>query len=339
MVVTESYEGSNQHDNYEGVNVHRYPFTPAALSGDLKEIRKMSIAAENAKKQFQPDIIHVHFNHLTAWFDTLSKNSYNVPSVITIHPPIKMAYMAEGMIRRILTENDIIATVSLSQKHDVDHFIGANTKTRVIYNGVPLVNTAALPLSFQPATVLLLGRMHETKGFDIALKACAKVLRVSPGSIKIIVAGDGPEKNNLVNLQRELGIPSEQIDFLGWVGADDVPDVLNQSSIVLMPSVWSEPFGLVAAQAAQMGRPVIGSNIGGIAEVIVNNETGLLVEPGHVDELADAIQLLISDTALAISLGNSAKKRADTIFTIAQCAAEYELLYQTIIDQREKSTW
>src|ERR1700749_4033773 len=73
-VVTDSFDGWGDYDNYDGVEVYRYPFTITALSGDLKEIHKLSLDAAAIKNKIKPDIIHVHLNQVMAWFDVLSKS-------------------------------------------------------------------------------------------------------------------------------------------------------------------------------------------------------------------------------------------------------------------------
>jgi len=331
MVVTEQVEDWNDHDNYDGVDVYRFPFTMAALDGNLKEMHRLSIAGAAIKNKLQPDIIHVHLNQVTAWFDVLSKSRAKFPSIVTVHPPIGMTSLPETMVRRILAENDIIVAVSRSQKNDIDHFLGDDSKTRVIHNGIPPIATQVLPLPFKPAVVLCIGRLHKTKGFDVALKACAKVLAERPGSIKVIIAGNGPERENLQDLSEEFGTAAELFEFRGWVDPDEVAVILNQGTIVLMPSVWDEPFGLVAAQAAQMGRPVIGSNIGGIPEVVVDKKTGLLVQPGNVDELADAMLFLLTNAEFTITLGENARKIAKDRFSMAACAANYQSIYENLL--------
>jgi glycosyltransferase involved in cell wall biosynthesis len=95
--------------------------------------------------------------------------------------------------------------------------------------------------------------------------------------------------------------------------------------------LWNEPFGLVAAEAAQMGRPLIASNIGGIPEIVVHNETGLLVQPGNVEELADAMLLLLKNPDFANQLGENARKNAGQKFSMHRCAAEYGKIYDELL--------
>src|ERR1700733_8345580 len=111
-VVTECFKGGNEYDNYGGIEVYRFPFATATLAGNLKEIHKLSIAAAALKKKLQPDLIHVHLNQVTAWYDILSRNEFRIPSVITVHPPISMTSLPENMLRRILMDNDIVVPVS-----------------------------------------------------------------------------------------------------------------------------------------------------------------------------------------------------------------------------------
>jgi glycogen(starch) synthase len=102
------------------------------------------------------------------------------------------------------------------------------------------------------------------------------------------------------------------VDFLGWVHPDRVLALMNDSTMVLMPSRVPEGFGLVALQAAQMNRPVVASGVGGVMEVVVHEETGLLVEPADEGALAGAIIALLGDPARAERLGRAGRRRAET---------------------------
>lgn len=141
-----------------------------------------------------------------------------------------------------------------------------------------------------------------------------------------MIAGNGPEKDNLEVMVGALEIASH-VTFLDWVTPDRVPDLLNDATAVVMPSRWPEPFGLVALQAAQMGRPVIASAIGGLPEIVDHGTTGLLVESCNEIALADAIEMVVSNEETARRLGAAARKRAIDVFDFDALASAYERVY------------
>jgi glycogen synthase len=121
-------------------------------------------------------------------------------------------------------------------------------------------------------TFLCLGRVVEDKGMDIAIEALA-MLHAEGLKANLVILGDGPQKKRLEQLVQERAL-QDHVRFLGWLLPGDIPAAINAATVVLAPSRWKEPFGLVALQGAQMGRPVIASRTGGLAEIVVHEETG-----------------------------------------------------------------
>ena len=134
------------------------------------------------------------------------------------------------------------------------------------------------------------------------------------------MAGDGPEKSRLELLALSLGL-ARHVDFLGWVAPDRVGSMINTSTVVVVPSRWPEPFGLVALQAAQMGRPVVACRVGGLPEVVEDERTGLLVAADDEQAMADTIESLLSDVLFAKRMGERARQLCATnlIFGFSRC--------------------
>ena len=145
----------------------------------------------------------------------------------------------------------------------------------VIHNGLKIPELQPLPISFTPPRLLCIGRLVPQKGFDLAIKAIRSLTKEYP-RIKMIIAGEGPIRAELEQLTIDLEL-SQSVEFLGVVDPEMIPELINNSTIVIMPSRY-ESFGLVALQTAQMERPIVATRIGGLPEIILNNKTGLLVE-------------------------------------------------------------
>jgi glycogen(starch) synthase len=169
----------------------------------------------------------------------------------------------------------------------------------------------------------------QDKGFDLALRAFALVHPRFPG-VRLVIAGQGPERAALEGLAANLGIGAA-VDFPGLISPSAVPALLNTASAVLVPSNWFEPFGLVALQAAQMGRPVVASRVGGLQDLVLDGQTGLLVEQGSVEALAAAIAILLADPHLASGLGHTAYHHARRVYSWERYVGDYLALYTKLL--------
>ena len=158
--------------------------------------------------------------------------------------------------------------------------------------------------------IAFVGRLHRQKGVHVLLTALSK-LRLT-GSQQIIIAGDGPEKERLMQQARALEL--DQVEFTGAMDEPAVRELLAVSRLVVVPSVWYEVLGIVILEAYAIGRPVVASDIGGIPEVVAHGETGLLCNPGQADDLADKIDWTLSHPTQAAEMGGAARQRAEAHF-------------------------
>jgi glycosyltransferase involved in cell wall biosynthesis len=139
---------------------------------------------------------------------------------------------------------------------------------------------------------------------DVLLRAVA-VLRRRGVEARVLLVGDGPMREELMRLTAELGL-TEYVEFTGAVGHDDVPAMLRRMDIFAIPSTW-EGFGVAALEASAMGLPVVGSNIHGLPDVVLDGETGVLVPAGDTSKLADAIARLAEDSGLRARMGEAGR--------------------------------
>jgi glycogen(starch) synthase len=207
------------------------------------------------------------------------------------------------------------------------HLPHLQSKMKCIYNGLPMPSAVPAPLSFDPPTLLIFGRLAPEKGFDTMLRAFA-LLKTQGSSARLLVAGGGPERSKLEQLTDELGLRGS-VEFRGILSEEEVFTTLNEATLFIVPSLI-ESFGLVILEAMQMQRPVIASRIEGIPEVVAEGETALLVPPKDPSSLARAIETLLSEPKRAIQMGLNGYKRAAK-FTLLQNVMEYEAVYKNLI--------
>ena len=138
-----------------------------------------------------------------------------------------------------------------------------------------------------------------------------------------------PSKRDKLKQQTvELGL-SDCVEFVGGVPPEKVADLIAQSTLVLIPSRL-EGFGLVALEAGAMARPVVATRVGGLPEVIVHEETGLLVNQESSPALADAIALLLDHTDVAMQMGQAVRRRVEEVFSWERCVDAYDTVYQKL---------
>ena len=168
------------------------------------------------------------------------------------------------------------------------------------------------PLAARP-TVAFVGRLFRKKGVDVLLRAMALVRDEVPDAVLQIV-GDGPERDALEQLVRELSL-RDAVEMHGFVANGEIPSRIGGTWLQVVPSVWEEPFGLVTIEAMMRGTAVIASNTGGPSEVVLDGESGLLVPPGDVHALAAAMVALLRDRDLAGRMGSRGYEIARRDFT------------------------
>jgi glycogen(starch) synthase len=200
----------------------------------------------------------------------------------------------------------------------------------VIPYGLPATGAPSDP----PATptILCIGRLIAEKGIDLAVAAFGSLASRFPDA-RLVVAGDGPERERLERQVSDLGIGG-RVDFVGWVSPERMPALIADASVVVVPSRWQEAFGLVALETAWQARPAVVTRVGGLPEHVVDGETGLVVEPDDSAALARALTKLLGDTSLRARMGSAARARAAARYGIARYADDYEQLYEHLTKPR-----
>lgn len=209
-------------------------------------------------------------------------------------------------------------------------------KIHCIHNGVdlrrfsPRPPLASLRMSLDipegAPVVGSVGRFVPYKGYPSLLEAARRVEDAVPG-VYWLVVGDGEQRQELEAQSRRLGL-SERVRFTGW--RDDVADLLALCSLFVLPS-RGEHFGRVLIEAMAMERPIVATDAGGVPEIVVHGECGLLVPPGDARAMADAVVALLRDPARALRLGRAARERAEARFDIARHVDAVETVYAGVV--------
>jgi glycosyltransferase involved in cell wall biosynthesis len=172
-----------------------------------------------------------------------------------------------------------------------------------------------------------IGRLVWQKGFEYFIKSLPEIAKTHP-DIKVIFVGDGPFRDNLENLCRQLGVEDKTI-FTGY--RSDIKGILSAIDIKVIPSL-AEGFPMVTLEAMAMAKPIVATCIDGITEQITDGVDGILVPPRDPNALAAAINKIIEDKEFASSLGSAARKRVEREFTVEKMITETEKVYHSLLD-------
>lgn len=246
----------------------------------------------------------------------------DLPLIAVEHAPVPPSGGVQLRLRRLLVARYAAhVAVSDGAAREIERvFALASGTVTTIYNGVPDREVPrARPR--ERVTVGAAGRLVPEKRIDLLLEAAARV----PG-VDVLVSGTGPQRRDLESLAVRLGIDARvrfadvKGDVRGWVADVDLCAVTSDI----------EAFSLVAAEAMLAEIPVVATRVGGLPEVVLDGETGVIVPPGEVGALADAIAKLAGDTEERRRLGRNGRKRALTEFTPERMARRFEELYSAV---------
>lgn len=293
-------------------------------------------------------IVHTHTSKAGA-LGRLAAHLAKVP--IIIHAPhghIFYGYYGFFPTQLIILLEKSLASftdrlITLTQLGKNDHIkfgIAPANKIVPIYSGIELdkfrqfnidikkkKDQFHLPLDSNLISVI--ARLAPVKGHRYFLEAAVRIIEVIPKA-RFLLIGEGPLRKKLIEQVKRLGLTKEVV-FFG--GCEDIRPFLGISDIVVLPSL-NEGMGRILLQAQACGKPVVATRVGGVPEVVRDNETGLLVPAGDAAALADAIIYLLKDKEKRRAISDQAKRWVDSKFSVEAMVKGIANLYQELI--REK---
>jgi glycosyltransferase involved in cell wall biosynthesis len=232
-------------------------------------------------------------------------------------PARKLAY---GLVERILAGNaEAVINISHNEAALADAMKIPRQKCWTVHNGIADADWSPLSLGGrQPRKLLFVGRYDQQKGIDLLISA---MKTLSGHGFELETIG-----GHVIGNPSVTSFPAGVHDH-GWYDAERVRRAMDAADAVVIPSRW-EGFGFVAAEAMRAGRPVLASRVGGLAEIVVDGETGLLFEPNSVDAIVQAaLRLRGMD---ACQLGLEGRKRFETMFRAERMFHQIDDIYRTL---------
>ncbi len=276
--------------------------------------------------------VHAHFTGLAARTAFWIHKFFPITFSFTAHANDIFAprNFEIGLDKLVDTARVIVTVSDYAKKFLRERFPERTDRTRRIYNGLNLAEFERADFSSTPPLILAVGRLIAKKGFADLIRACGLILERGK-SFQCEIIGEGPLENELRGQIERLDLQN----FVALSGAKPQREVrqrLAAANVFVLPSVVDPEGGMdnlptVIMEAMATGLPVVSTNIGGIPEMVVENETGFLLEPGDVVGLANAIEKGIDDRVLAQRLGHAGYQRAHEFFSIEKNVRElYALL-------------
>lgn len=282
-------------------------------------------------------LIHAHeFGANT--YGTLAGRLARIPVIATVHG---RSYYADGGRRRLAYRVVSRAAVMVAVSEDVRRFVVERTgvsarRVRVVYNGIgpagPVSGEARgrlradLGIRDGERVVAVVGSLYGVKGHRYLLEAAPSVLEACPSTV-FLIAGRGECEAALREQARSLGIDA-RVRFLGF--RQDVPALLAICDVFVQPSL-SEGLSIAILEAMAAARPVVTTRVGGNPELVVDGQTGVLVEHSDAGRLASAVTRILTDPAEARRLGENGLSRVRSRFTIGAMVTEYEAIYDAAL--------
>ena len=265
--------------------------------------------------------VHAHFAGMAARTGFWINSFFSITFSFTAHAndifaPRKFEIGLDklvGAARTIVTETDFAARFLR------ERFPNCARRVRRIYNGLNPAEFRRAELSSTPSLILAIGRLIPKKGFADLIRACG-LLAERGTTFHCEIIGEGPLQEKLCDEVDQLNLQS-RITFSGSQPQHEIRRRLAAANIFVLPSIvdsegGSDNLPTVIMEAMATGLPIVSTNVGGIPEMVIQNETGFLVQPGDVSALAQAIEKLVNNRPLAEKFGKTGYERALRLFSI-----------------------
>lgn len=322
------------------VKVHVIP----RLVGDKVDAILRQAWVREKVEEIKPDIIHAHY---ATSFGLLGALTRRHPLVISawgsdIFSFPRISFLHKSLLKWILGHADVLCSSSEIMALEMHRYIGAEQAIEIIPFGVdttlfspqqgedsPEADDHSKSGSINAPVVFGVAKgLHPIYGLDLLLEAFAQVHIHYPQTL-LQVAGDGPQRRSLEDLAEKLGV-TESVTWLGRLPNAKVADFYRSVEVVVVPS-RQESFGVTAVEGSACARPVIASRVGGLTEVIVSGETGLLVSPDSIPELVEAMERLIQDPTLRATMGRQGRENVLRFYDWQRNVTQMELVYERVI--------
>jgi glycosyltransferase involved in cell wall biosynthesis len=364
-VVTPGNSSLPAVDHFDGVEVLRFPMElPVDLTyGRVAQSRvnivgkfaRLAVMAHYLEAQYRAtlhaaadrggDVIHAHWAIPTGPAAVHAARRLGLPSVITMHGGDVYVNPEQGYdfptrwyvrpaLRWTLRHAGALTAITEDCRQHALRAGAPNDAIHLVFNGTDLRRFSPAPGGkdridprFGRHMIFACRQLFPRKGIRFLIEAAARLKPQYP-DLKVVVAGDGFERPELIQLAEKLGIASD-VTFLGWVANTELPPYYRAAAVSVIPSL-EEGFGIPAAEAMGCETAVVASDAGGLPEVVQHGVTGLVVPRGDAGALAEAIGSLLADPERRTAMGRAGRERALRLFDWDRTAEQFERIYAEV---------
>jgi glycosyltransferase involved in cell wall biosynthesis len=358
-VVAPHHEGLAREEEIGGIRVYRFRYAmerneTLAYRGTMHEQVLGSFCAKitfilfvfsflfrtlRVIRRERPDILHVHWwmpGGIVGWIASILTRT---PYVLTSHGTdlfiVRNFAILKPLARKIYGRARGIHVISSTLLDILEEFkLTDHERAHVFPMPVNVAGFTLQRVRTEVPNILFVGRLIERKGVEFLLRACRR-LQDTDIRFETTVIGEGPERERLGSLARELGI-SEKIKFLDFVPHSEIGRYFSNASVLVLPSItdWKkeqEGLGMVVLEAMIARVPVVASDSGGIVDAVIHERTGLLVPERDVEGLAEAMKRILTDPAIARTLGDQGHEFAAEKFSQERTGEKTLRMYQNAL--------
>jgi glycosyltransferase involved in cell wall biosynthesis len=277
----------------------------------------------------QAAIVHVH-NATSLQYGVLSRFVSRARVVVTLHGDLDTQARIGTALEWSLTSASVAVSAAAARSL---HLPRSASPLTVVHNGIAVppargekrVQTRAMLGVGQKLVGIIVARIDSRKGHHTLLHSLQRLCASEPGTVHVLIAGHGQERTRMEQLARSLGLDRDQVTFLG--ARTDIDDLLDAADFFVLPSD-TEGLPLSILEAMVHGLPIVASRVGGIPEIVDDEQEGLLVPPGDASALAGAMARLGADPTFRETLGRNARMRAETALSLDQTVRNYGEVYR-----------
>lgn len=278
-----------------------------------------------------PDVVHLHSTKAGV-IGRLVARSLGIPAIFTAHGwaftegvssfHAKLYKQVERFMSRLSSK---IITVSTYDKYlAVENNVASEELIETVHNGVPIIECNFVKRQHDACSLIMVARFDQPKNHKDLITA---LLQISHLSWQLELVGSGPLLSEVKNYTNQLGL-EHRVTFSGE--CHDVANRISQADIFLLISNWEGlPLTIIEAMRARL--PVIVSNVGGVSELVIDNETGVLVDRGDINTIASTLSDLIQSQAKRLKMGELGYQRYLHFFTADQMFAKTFKVYKKVI--------
>ncbi len=297
--------------------------------------------------EFQPHILHAHTATPDGYVGLLLKQRYGLPLVVSLRGSDVNVYpyrdsLTFRLTRRVIADADKITTVSDALRTAAERIARPQREIAVVYTGCNLAQFSfsqaarssfreRLGIAPESFVLIFIGHLLRTKGLFELIDAFSLLCREYPDSHMILV-GAG-EHDRILAARVAKADVGGRAHFVGARPHDEIPGWLSAADVLVLPS-WHEGLPNVVVEAMACERPVVATRVGGIPEAVEDGKSGILVEKGDVEALANAITLLARDPTRRAAMGSAGRQIVEQRFTWEKNTQKTIEVYREVLGER-----